>query len=326
MPERQEWTQIAVKLLENPSYAFFNAGRREFWLRGARAGGPPSDPSTLERRMEGLWKVQEFTRKYAKAGGKIINGPDSGPSSSATNMPGLAMHIDMQALVDAGLTPMQAILSSIKWPAEQMKQDKDLGTIEPGKLADVIVIDGDPLANIQATREIRTAIMDGKVIDTTLEPKFRNPLPQPFSGDIPSEDPAPEIYEMTPLIAREGDSKVGLEIAGRKLHAQSIVRFDTTNLPTKFIGESKLAATIDAALLKKIGTCAATVVNPGSLGGTSRAAYFVVNFKDSRSSANYGATNDAKQLSRNHTARDADGVGHCFPRAATADNRRRDAD
>ena len=280
MSERQEWTQLAVKLLEDPSYAFINAGRREFWLRGARAGGPPPDPNTLQRRMEGLRKVQEFTRKYAKAGGRIINGPDSGPSSPATNMAGLAMHIEMQALVDAGLTPMQAIQSSTKWPAEQMKKDKDFGTIEPGKFADVILIDGDPLANIQATREIRTVIMNGKVIDTTLDPKFRNPLPRPFFGDIPSEDPAPDIYEIAPHIAREGDAKVDLAIGGIKFTPQSVVRFDTTDLPTKFVSDSKLTATVNGALLKKVGTYAVTVVNPGSVGGTSRSAYFVVNFKD----------------------------------------------
>jgi imidazolonepropionase-like amidohydrolase len=95
-------------------------------------------------------------------------------------MAGLAMHIEMEALVDAGLTPMQAILSSTRWPAELLHKEKDLGTIAPGKIADVVVIQGDPLADIRVTRNIRTVIMDGRVLDTALDPNFRTPIPRPL--------------------------------------------------------------------------------------------------------------------------------------------------
>ena len=85
--------------------------------------------------MEAVKKLQEFTRRYAQAGGRIITGPDSGPSSGPANLAGLAMHVEMEALVDAGLTPMQAIQASTKWAAELLHQERDLGTIEPGRIA-----------------------------------------------------------------------------------------------------------------------------------------------------------------------------------------------
>jgi imidazolonepropionase-like amidohydrolase len=176
LPKRTQWYAEAAALLEDPAYRFIPAARREFWLRTARNQSRP-DP----RKVEAARNVQEFTRQYAKAGGRIITGPDSGPSSGPANMAGLAMHVEMEALVDAGLTPMQAIQASTKWSAELMHKEKDLGTIAPGRIADVILIEGDPLADIRATRKIRTVMMDGKVLNTTLDPTFTNPIPRPVA-------------------------------------------------------------------------------------------------------------------------------------------------
>jgi imidazolonepropionase-like amidohydrolase len=133
------------------------------------------------RQTEGRRKVEEFTRRYARAGGRMITGPDSGPSSGPANLAGLAMHVEMEALVDAGLTPMQAIQASTKWPAELLHKEKDLGTIAPGRIADVILINGDPLADIRATRSVRTVIMNGKQVDTRLDPNFTNPILRPVA-------------------------------------------------------------------------------------------------------------------------------------------------
>ena len=49
------------------------------------------------------------------------------------------MHVEMEALVDAGLTPMQAIQASTKWAAELLHQERDLGTIAPARIADIIL-------------------------------------------------------------------------------------------------------------------------------------------------------------------------------------------
>ena len=175
-PKRAEWYRAAAALLEDPAYRFIPAARRQRWLRTATG-----EPESVEPRMlEGLRKVEEFTRRYAQAGGRVINGPDSGPSSGPANMAGLALHVEMEALVDAGLTPMQAILSATRWPAELLHREKELGTVAPGKIADLVLVDGDPLADIRATRNIRTVIMNGAVVDTTLDPSFRSPLPRPI--------------------------------------------------------------------------------------------------------------------------------------------------
>jgi imidazolonepropionase-like amidohydrolase len=177
LPKRAEWHKEATALLEDPAYRFIPEARREFWLRIARGSRPAEEPRTVDAAR----KVQEFIRRYARAGGRIITGPDSGPSSGPANMAGLAMHVEMEALVNAGLTPMQAIQASTKWAAELLHKEKDLGTIAPGRIADLVLIDGDPLADIRATRRIRTVIMDGKPVETRLDPSFRNPIPRPVA-------------------------------------------------------------------------------------------------------------------------------------------------
>jgi len=176
LPKREQWLKEAADLIQSPAYRFIPAARREFWLRAARA-----ESKADSRTMEAVKKLQEFTRRYAEAGGRIITGPDSGPSSGPANLAGLAMHVEMEALVDAGLTPIQAIQASTKWAAELLHKDKDLGTIAPGRIADIILIDGDPAADIRATRKIRSVIMNGKTVDTTLDPNFKNPIPRPVA-------------------------------------------------------------------------------------------------------------------------------------------------
>jgi imidazolonepropionase-like amidohydrolase len=188
LPKRTEWYKEATILLEDPAYRFIPAARREFWLRTARERQPEGP-----RARDAVRKVQDFTRRYVQAGGRVITGPDSGPSSGPANMAGLAMHVEMEALVDAGLTPMQAIQASTKWAAELLHQEKDLGTVAPGKIADLVLIDGDPLADIRATRRIRMVMMDGKAVETRLDPAFRNPIPRPVAEYEMDriQDPAP---------------------------------------------------------------------------------------------------------------------------------------
>jgi imidazolonepropionase-like amidohydrolase len=275
-PESRGWFDVAVKLLEDPSAQFMTEARRESWLTAAKA----ADATQIPRTTESLLKVRDFIRRFVRAGGKVITGPDSGPRSSVTNLAGLAMHVEMEALVNAGLTPMQAILASTKWSAELLHKEKDLGTVEPGKLADIILIEGDPLADIRATSNIRAVVLDGKLVDTRLNPNFRNPLPRTFYVDIPLEYMGPEISGITPGIARAGDRGVSLQVTGTRFNPRSFIRFDTTDLRTRFVSDSILTATLDDALLKDVGTYAVTVVNPGSGGSPSNATYFIVNFRD----------------------------------------------
>ena len=73
-------------------------------------------------------------------------------------------------------TPMKAIQGATLWAAEVIGQQKDLGSVEPGKLAAFMIVEGDPLSDIGATKNVRLVIKGGEVMDTTYDPKWVNPI------------------------------------------------------------------------------------------------------------------------------------------------------
>ena len=84
-------------------------------------------------------------------------------AASPLNFHTEAMWYEMSALVESGMTPIQVISAATKTNAEILGQFEQLGTIEPGKVADMIVIDGNPLANIDAMAHVEIVVKDGGV-------------------------------------------------------------------------------------------------------------------------------------------------------------------
>jgi imidazolonepropionase-like amidohydrolase len=87
----------------------------------------------------------------------------------------------MQGITVMGVPPMAAIQGSTLWPAQALAIDDDYGSVEVGKVADFLVVEGDPLTDMRATRNIRMVIQDGRVVDTTYDPDWENPIPYPTS-------------------------------------------------------------------------------------------------------------------------------------------------
>ena len=78
------------------------------------------------------------------------------------------VHLELEELVAAGLTPLEAIRAATAVSARIVGAERDLGTIEPGKLADLILLDADPTADIRNTRRIRSVIQGGSVVDRAM--------------------------------------------------------------------------------------------------------------------------------------------------------------
>jgi imidazolonepropionase-like amidohydrolase len=165
-PRGPEWAAAAAQIVQDPGLAFVPADVRQSWTQ----------PDSREPNREGYAKMAEFVRKYAEAGGKVVSATDAG------FMPGLSMHYEMHMLSDIGVPAMKIIQGATLWAAESIGKAKDLGSVEAGKLADFIVIDGNPLSDIATTKNIRMVIKDGQVLDTTYDPHFVNPLPRPVAG------------------------------------------------------------------------------------------------------------------------------------------------
>jgi imidazolonepropionase-like amidohydrolase len=99
-------------------------------------------------------------KKLHDAGARLIAGTDS------PLVPyGISLHGELEDYVAAGLTPFQALQTATVNPARLLAADADLGTLEVGKLADLVVVDGDPLADIKTARRVRTVIKNGEVFE-----------------------------------------------------------------------------------------------------------------------------------------------------------------
>jgi imidazolonepropionase-like amidohydrolase len=88
----------------------------------------------------------------------VVAGTDEG-------IPGHSVHREIELYVEAGLTPLEALQAATIVPARAMKLDGELGTIERGKRADLVVLDASPLDAIRNIRSVRWTISDGRVYD-----------------------------------------------------------------------------------------------------------------------------------------------------------------
>jgi imidazolonepropionase-like amidohydrolase len=143
------------------SDAFFTKGVTPEVLRevtdGAFQKRQASDPNLDAHRKAFEIDVRNLKR-LSDAGVRIAFGTDSGQPA---RFPGFFEHWEMELMVQAGLTPMQVIESFSKNAADALAV-KSLGAIEPGKVADFIVLDRNPLSDIRNTRSIHAVYLGGR--------------------------------------------------------------------------------------------------------------------------------------------------------------------
>ncbi len=103
-------------------------------------------------------KMLELIRILFRAGVPIVAGTDQ-------TVPGHSLHREIELYVKAGLTPMEALQTATLVPARVMGLEKESGTVEAGKVADLLLLDADPLADIANTRKISRVVARGRVYD-----------------------------------------------------------------------------------------------------------------------------------------------------------------
>ena len=106
-------------------------------------------------------KQLELVGMMKRAGVRLIAGTDT---ANPYVFPGFSLHEELALLVQAGLTPMQALQSGTRDAAQYLGHLDSLGTIEKGKIADLVLLDANPLTEISNTRKINAVILGGKLI------------------------------------------------------------------------------------------------------------------------------------------------------------------
>ena len=122
------------------------------------------DPSPEGRKaMKDFYtKGLEITGMARKAGVKVMLGTDSVDSYV---FPGFAVHEELQELVKAGLTPAEALKAATWNGAEFLGRTSESGSLETGKLADLILLDANPLDDIRNTEKIAAVVLNGRYTD-----------------------------------------------------------------------------------------------------------------------------------------------------------------
>jgi imidazolonepropionase-like amidohydrolase len=149
----------------DPYLAYIGPGlRKTYAWRVERAA--KATPEQIEARHAHYAQVAAVLPMLQKAGVRIMAGTDAGFLNSY-NFPGTGLHNEMALYVSEGLTPAQTLQSATRaGPAWFGKLDR-YGAIEAGKAADLVLLDRNPLEDIEAVRAINTVVMRGKVYDRT---------------------------------------------------------------------------------------------------------------------------------------------------------------
>jgi imidazolonepropionase-like amidohydrolase len=150
----------ADEVVRDPLLKYIPAAIRKNW----------EDPRLQEAKLS-LDALDALDREYVQSSHivdrmqrfnvPIMAGTDTGEPYT---FPGYDLHRELQLLVKAGLTPLQALRAATITPAEFLEAADSLGTVAPGKMADLVLLDADPLQDIRNTERIAAVVLGGRYL------------------------------------------------------------------------------------------------------------------------------------------------------------------
>ena len=139
---------------DDPRWAYLPLSLRDWWSKNRNATAPSEGRELFASELS-------LTQKMHKSGVLFLAGTDT-PNPSI--LPGFGLHDELKLLVSAGFSPMEALQTATLNPARYLSKEDDLGTVETGKLADLVLLDANPLDDISNTQKIRAVIVDGRYL------------------------------------------------------------------------------------------------------------------------------------------------------------------
>ena len=223
----------------------------------------------------GYAKIQDFLKRFVEAGGKLYSGTDTAASST----PGISLHHEMQLLVDAGISEMDTLLSSTRWPAELLHIDDRQGTIESGKVADILILDANPLEDIANTQSINSLIMAGKVVDINYHADFDFPFPQHGPVSKHQYHQQPVITDVDPPFAIQG-SQATITITGQEFMPETVAVFEGEIVETEYVSDTELNATLMPQQTRDPGSFLIGAQTPAPGGGSAVPVEFIIDYSE----------------------------------------------
>ena len=173
LKKNQTWQCPTLTVLRSWAYSdlpsFTNDPRLKYMPRDIASSWDPKADIFLKAKTADDWalskkvfsKELETVGAMQRAGVPILAGTDT---LNPYCFPGFSLHDELGLLVQAGLTPMQALQAATLNPARFLQREKDFGTIATGKIADLVLLDADPLDDIGNTRKISAVVFGGKLL------------------------------------------------------------------------------------------------------------------------------------------------------------------
>ena len=162
-----------AKYAENEALAYVPQEVRKQWASSAFY--ELGNVEELQQIRSGYQNVQNLITNHYRAGGEVLAGSDT-----FIWVPGLSLHRELALLGDAGLTPLEIISIATRDNAEFLGKGAEIGTITPGKLADILVVSADPLEDISNTQQVALVIKGGQIVDTNYHADYSVPIPRPL--------------------------------------------------------------------------------------------------------------------------------------------------
>lgn len=150
----------ADKLAADPHLSYIPFAIRKTW-RDPRELKKQLPPDLLEFMNVEYEKLVSILKLMRRAGVMIMAGTDTG---NAYTYPGVELHRELELLVQAGLTPLEALRSATLEPGKFLGAHESLGSISAGKIADIVLLDADPLKDIRNTQKINAVFFEGKYL------------------------------------------------------------------------------------------------------------------------------------------------------------------
>ena len=226
------------------------------------------DEATGQDERANFEKVSLFLRQFVQRGGLLLSGSNAGRAMQ----PGRSLHREMRLLAEAGVPPMEIIKATTSHAARFYGMERDLGTVEAGRKADLLILDADPLADIGNTERIAQVVLDGRPVKRALT--FANPFPRPVS-----DEPTPVIESVTPLRFTRGQTPAVLRLSGRHFFTGSTVSIDGQVVPARRVDDRTFEVPVPPSAISAVGTYGVVVTAPLPAGGPSNRRYFFVDFE-----------------------------------------------
>ncbi len=149
------------KSKDDPRLKYLPPELRTRWFGNANAASKETTSGDLEMGNAVFKRALEIASMMRRAGVEFLAGTDV---PVPYGFPGFTLHDELAVLVQAGFTPMEALQAATRNPARFLDKERDLGTIEKGKLADLVLLDANPLEDISNTQKIEAVVLAGRLI------------------------------------------------------------------------------------------------------------------------------------------------------------------